>query len=253
MSLLRLDGIRVMLGGQQVLDGIDLRVEAGECIGLIGPNGAGKSTLLRAALGLLRCEGASSLHALPPAERALSAAWLPQQREIAWAVTVETLVRLGRAPHRSRGAWGPADTAAVEAAMTAADVAQFRDRTAHALSGGEQARVLLARALAQETPLLLADEPVAALDPAHQIATMQTFARLAEEGRAVVTALHDIALAARWCTRLVLLSAGKVVADGPPQQVLSPERLREVYGVEALVEDRDGLMIVQPLSLATGG
>ena len=251
MTLLETRELSVDLAGRRVVDGVTLSVAGGECVGLIGPNGAGKSTLLRAALGLQRARGWCNLHDLGLAERALAAAWLPQTREIAWSVSVETVVGLGRGPHRRRGGpWSAADRTAIEAAIAETDVAELREREAHALSGGEQARVLLARALAQETPLLLADEPVAALDPAHQIATMQSFTRLAAGGRAVVTALHDLGLAARWCSRLVLMDAGRVVADGPPSEVLTPGRLRAVYGVETLVERRDGAMIVQPLTLA---
>jgi iron complex transport system ATP-binding protein len=191
VSLLAVEGLGVRLGGRAVLQDVSLRVAAGECVGLIGPNGAGKSTLMRAALGLIGAAGARSLGgdpvaALAPAERARRAAFLPQEREIGWPVTVKALVALGRAPHRPRlAALGQADEAAIAAAMQRMDVAQFADRPATDLSGGERARVLIARALAQEAPLLLADEPAAGLDPAHQLALMETFAALAREGRAV--------------------------------------------------------------------
>jgi iron complex transport system ATP-binding protein len=160
---------------------------------------------------------------------------------------VETLVGLGRLPHRAAPA---ADRAAVDAALAAMDLCPFRARPATELSGGERARALIARALAQEAPLLLADEPTAGLDPAHQIALMARFRRLAREGRGVVTALHDLALAARWCDRLLLLQAGRLVADGPPEAVLTPERLASVYGVTAhLGRDADGPVVV-PTGLA---
>ncbi|MEL7466481.1 MAG: ABC transporter ATP-binding protein [Pseudomonadota bacterium] len=248
MTALALTDIRARLGGRLVVDGASLTVRSGECVGLIGPNGAGKSTLMRAALGLIPFEGASSLAALPHRQRALAAAWLPQAREIAWDLAVETLVSLGRAPHRRFGAPpSEADRAAVDAAMRRAEVEAFRDRPATQLSGGEQARVLLARALAQDAPLLMADEPIAALDPAHQIATMETFAALAGEGRAVLTALHDLGLAARWCDRLVMMREGRIVAEGAPREVLTPERLRAVYGIEAHIAEMDGGVIVQPV------
>lgn len=249
MTLLALNDIRVRLGRREVVKGVSLAIEPGECVGLIGPNGAGKSTLMRAALSLVPHGGASNLAYLPARERALAVAWLPQAREIAWEVDVETLVSLGRAPHRSLVApLSDADRAAMEAAMARMEIAEFRARAATALSGGEQARVLLARALAQDAPLLLADEPIAALDPAHQIATMETFANLAAEGRAVLTALHDLGLAARWCSRLVLMAAGEIVADGPPRQVLTPPLLKEVYGVAAHIAETEDGLVVQPLS-----
>ncbi|MGM0585704.1 MAG: ABC transporter ATP-binding protein [Pseudomonadota bacterium] len=249
MSLLELEGLRVRLGGREVVRGVSLEVGAGELVGLVGPNGAGKSSLMRGALGLIAASGRSSLSRLWPEARARAAAWLPQSREIAWPVSVETLVALGRAPHRGPAApLSAADRAAIEAAMIRADVARFRDRPATELSGGEQARVLIARALAQEAPLTLADEPTAGLDPAHQLAAMEAFAALAAEGRAAVVSLHDLGLAARWCSRLVLMDRGDVVADGAPEAVLTPERLREVYGIEAFLSRAEGGMIVQPLT-----
>jgi iron complex transport system ATP-binding protein len=254
VSLLAVEGLGVRLGGRAVLQDVSLRVAAGECVGLIGPNGAGKSTLMRAALGLIGAAGARSLGgdpvaALAPAERARRAAFLPQEREIGWPVTVRALVALGRAPHRPRlAALGPADEAAIEAAMQRMDVAQFADRPATDLSGGERARVLIARALAQEAPLLLADEPAAGLDPAHQLALMETFAALAREGRAVLASLHDLGLAARWCDRLVLLDRGRVVADGPPQAVLTAERLAAVYGIRAHLDWGGDGPVVQPVA-----
>ena len=234
------------LGGREVLRGVTMRLEAGECVGLIGPNGAGKTTLMRAALGLVPHGGASSLAALGPLERARRAAWLPQSREIAWAVSVRDLVALGRHPHPGdRGA----DDAAVAAAMARMSLGPLAAREATRLSGGEQARVLIARALAQETPLILADEPVAGLDPAGQIETMRLFAGLAAEGRAVLVSLHDLGLALRHCTRLVMMHEGRAAADGPPAEVLSPARLRDVFGIRAhLARTPDGpvLMPLEP-------
>jgi len=249
MSLLTLEGLTARLGRADVLRGIDLTVAPGECVGLIGPNGAGKSTLMRAALGLVPHGGRSALAALPARERARRAAWLPQAREIAWPVSVEVLVSLGRTPHRAPGApLSAADRDAIEAALARMDLAPFRDRAATELSGGEQARVLIARALAQAADLLLADEPTAGLDPAHELAAMETFAALAAEGKAVIVSLHDLGLAARWCTRLVLLDGGRIVADGLPGEVLTPARLAETYGITAHLAETDRGLVVQPLS-----
>lgn len=255
MTLLRIQDLRAQLGGKPVLNGISLDLAAGEFVGLIGPNGAGKSTLLRAALGLVNSQGTvelsgRSLGSLSAHERAFLASYLPQERDIAWSMTVESLVWLGRTPHRA--AFKPVskeDRAAVDAALEAMEVTDFRARSANALSGGEKARVLVARALAQQAPLLLADEPTAGLDPAHQIALMRIFADLAQQGRGVVACLHDLGLAARWCTRLVLVAGGKIVADGKPLSVLQPELLRKIYQVETFYTEYAGGPIVQPYDL----
>lgn len=239
MSALVLDHLDVTRGAHHPLAGACLRVEPGECIGLIGPNGAGKSTLLRAALGLVAAQGRSSLAALAPAARARAAAFLPQGREIAWPMPVIDVVALAQGGRR--------DAPQVTAAMARMDITAFAARPATALSGGEQTRVLIARALAQDTPLLLADEPIAGLDPAHQIACMKVFAGLAAEGRAVIAALHDLHLAARHCTRLVVLAGGRIVADGPPRRVLTPELLQDVFAIRCHLAEVDGGLVVQPL------
>ena len=249
MSLLALDNLTVRRGACPVVDGISLAVAGGECVGLIGPNGAGKTTLLRGALGLLPAEGGSSLAALAPRARAHAAAWMPQSREVAWPVTVEALVALGRTPHLGLRGAGAVDAAAVDRALARMGLESFRDRLATALSGGEQARVLIARALAQETPLLLADEPIAGLDPESQIRTMEVFAGLAAEGHAVVASLHDLGLAARHCTRLVMLSRGRLVADGVPAEVLTPQNLAEVFGVRAYYAETADGPVFQPLGV----
>jgi len=245
MTLLRLRNLSVTLRDRPVLADVSLDVAPGELVGLIGANGAGKTTLMRAALGLVPASGESSLAAMSPGARARAAAWMPQAREIAWPVTVETLVALGRLPHGRRP--GPADAAAVDAALERMALEPFRHRTATRLSGGEQARALIARALAQETPLLMADEPIAGLDPAHQIATMEVFRALAAEGRGGLVSLHDLGLAARHCTRVVALAAGRVVADGPPAEVLTDDLLARAFHISAYhAETADG-PVFQPL------
>jgi len=235
--LLELDRLTVRRGTRLVLDGASLRVSAGEVVGLLGPNGAGKTTLLRAALGLLPHEGTSSLARLPARARARAAAFLPQGREIAWPVPVQDLVALGRAPHGAPDTTHPAVTRAIARMGLEA----FRHRPATALSGGEQARVLIARTLAQEAPLVLADEPVAGLDPEAQIRTMQVFADHARAGGAVVASVHDLGLAARHCTRLVLLRAGRLVADGTAAEVLTEDNLARVFSIRGFhAETGDG-------------
>ena len=238
MTLLWLDGLTVRRGECPVVDGVSLEVAPGDCVGLIGPNGAGKTTLLRAALGLLAHEGASSLSALAPAARAAAAAFLPQGREVAWPVSVADLVRLAAR-----------DAAALERALDRMGLQGYRERNVLALSGGELARVLLARALAQDTPLLLADEPVAGLDPAAQLRALQVLRDLAEEGRGGVVSIHDLGLAARFCTRLVLMHRGRVVANGPPAAVLTPETLAQVFGIRAHLAEVEGRPVVLPLEV----
>lgn len=236
-------------GPREVLHGIDLTVSPGDFVGLIGPNGAGKTTLLRAALGLIPARGHASLAALPARARALHAAFMPQGREIAWPMPVEAVVALGRTPHAS--AARETDRAAVERALTRLALTAWRHRPATELSGGEQARVLLARVLAQETPLILADEPTAGLDPAQQLAVMDLFREIAAEGRAVLASLHDLGLAARSCTRLVVLDAGRIVADGPPRAALTADLLARVFGIRAHVAETEDGLIFQPLARVT--
>jgi iron complex transport system ATP-binding protein len=252
VPLLNIADLSVQSRGRDVLHNVSLQVRAGEVIGLIGPNGAGKTTLMRAALGLVPHDGQSSLAQLSPTGRARAAAWLPQSREIAWPMQVEALVALGRTPHLAPGQRpGPEDREAVAQALAEMGLEQFAARTATRLSGGEQARVLIARALAQRSPLLMADEPIAGLDPAHQIATMDSFTRLAGDGRAVWLSLHDLGLAARHCTRLVVLHKGRIVADGAPGDVLSPELMREVFGVTAWFRLTEQGPVFQPLCVVT--
>lgn len=250
MTLLTVEAMNVSRRGQPVLRDVSLHVAEGELIGLIGPNGAGKTTLMRAVLGLLPHSGLSSLARLSPRDRGRHVAWMPQSREIAWPVSVETLVTLGRIPHLAPGQRiAETDRAAIDRALTRMELQHFRQRPATALSGGEQARVLIARALAQETPLLMADEPTAGLDPAHQISTMRAFAALAAEGRAVIVSLHDLGLAVRHCSRLVVIDGGRIVADGPPLAVLTPDRLRASFGISAWVQNTDQGPVFQPLEV----
>jgi iron complex transport system ATP-binding protein len=252
MTYLSLDRLTVTRGDCPVVDTATLGIRAGELVGLIGPNGAGKTTLMRGALGLLPHSGTSSLTEMSPQARARHAAWLPQAREIAWPVAVETLVTLGRTPHLAAGQ-RPTDTdrAAVAQALMIMGLTGFEARAATELSGGEQARVLIARALAQDTPLILADEPIAGLDPGHQIATMKAFSTLADSGKALLVSLHDLGLAARHCTRLVLMNKGRIHADGPPEAVLTQDNLAKVFGISAHLTRGPQGVIFQPLEVLT--
>ncbi|MCI2399230.1 ABC transporter ATP-binding protein [Aliiroseovarius subalbicans] len=244
MSVLSLKDFSVTLRDRSIFEGVTLDIQPGEFVGLIGPNGAGKTTLMRAALGLIASEGDSSLAGLSAQARARAVAWMPQAREIAWPIPVENLVALGT---QARG--GAADTDATDVAMARMGLEPFRGRAASRLSGGEQARALIARALAQDTPLLMADEPIAGLDPAHQISTMSVFAELAQEGRAALVSLHDLGLAARHCTRLILLAEGGVMADGMPEAVLTPDNMARAFGVSVWHGQTDDGPVFQPLEV----
>ena len=235
MTLMSVQYLTVHRNRHPVVRDVSLSIGRGEVVGLVGPNGAGKTTLMRGALGLMPSEGQASLAELSPRARAKAAAWLPQMREITWPVSVETLVSLGRTPYLAGGRrLSIEDQQAVTRAIQHMELEGFADRPATELSGGEQARVLIARVLAQEAPLIIADEPVAGLDPAHQFGLMRVFRDLAAGGQSVFVSLHDLGLAAKHCTRLVMLDKGKLVADGPPVEVLSDARLSDVFAIGGL-------------------
>ena len=246
-ALLDLENIRIFRGPCPVVSGVTLQVGAGEFVGLLGPNGAGKTTLMRGVLGLVPASGRNSLMEHTPEARARMAAFLPQEREIAWPMPAQDVVALGRMAHPQASA--RKNRQAIENAIERMGLGALRERAATQLSGGEKARVLIARALAQEAPLLIADEPTAGLDPAAQIAVMDVFRAHAGEGGAVLASLHDLGLAARHCTRLVLLLKGQIVANGPPQEVLTEENLARVFHLRAHVEWHADGVIFQPLSV----
>ena len=256
MSLaLSVGSLSVRLGSRDVLDAVSFELNAGEFVGLIGPNGVGKSTLLKAILGFVARDGmitreGQPLDELSPNGRARTFSYLPQDREVSWPLTVQSLVALGRAPYRrSFAPLDETDWRSINCAIQTMDLEELRERSAMELSGGERARTLIARALAQETPLLLADEPAAGLDPAHQISLMATFSQLAQDGRTVFASLHELTLAGQWCDRLILLSDGRIVADGPPGDVLTAENLATVYGVRAHISYTEAGLAVIPTGL----
>jgi iron complex transport system ATP-binding protein len=251
--MVRLDAVSVTLGGRRVVDAVSADL-AGGVIGLIGPNGAGKSSLVRAIAGLIPADGAiliddAPVAAMPLRDRARRIAYLPQGQAVHWPLTVERLIALGRLPHLAPFARVDAtDAVAIERALERTGLLALRDRPVDQLSGGERARVLLARALAVEAPLLLADEPLAALDPAHQIEVMALLRAEAARGVTVIAVLHDLTIAARWCDRLLLIDQGRLVADGPPRDVLTAARIDHVYGVSAFIGDAEGAPLVVPLA-----
>lgn len=250
--------IAVRFGSSAVLRSVDLAVSSGEMVGLIGPNGSGKTTLLR-VLANLRAPDAGSVtlegrELAEIGERELSkrVAYLAQGGEVHWPMRVEALVALGRLPHRRAFRDSAiSDRVAVERAMAAADVASLRNRTMGQLSGGERMRVLLARALAVEASLLLADEPVAAHDPLHQLRVMALLRETARGGTGIIVVLHDLSLAARFCDRLVLIARGGVVAEGRPADVLTPANLGESYGVDVVCGVSEGLPFYLPQNIRT--
>lgn len=255
MVTIRVEGLSVRLGRHVAVSGVDGTLEPGQMVGIIGPNGAGKSTLIRAMLGLARADAGrvmidgQDVARIDRRTMARAVAYLPQGQTLHWPLSVARLVALGRLPHLGPlSRLSQADEAAVRSAMARADVLHLQDRVATELSGGERARVLLARALAVEARALIADEPLAALDPGHQMDVMDLLRAEAKGGALVVTVLHDLGMAARWCDRLLLMHRGALVADGAPMDVLTHDALADVYGVTARI-DRDGAW---PLIVPTG-
>ena len=257
--LIRLRGVeagyRSASGPRPVLRGVDLDVGPGELVGLMGANGSGKTTLLRVmagtiapSAGMVELRG-RSLAAWTRAEIARSVAVLPQSTALPEGFRVAEIVTMGRTPHaRSLFGWGPGDRDAVADALRDADAEELADRPVGELSGGERQRVLVALALAQEPALLLLDEPTTHLDVAHAAALLGGLARLQRvRDLTVVVVLHDLVLASGWLPRLVVLEGGRVAADGPPADALTPEVVRRAFGVAADVAVTEaGRRIVVP-------
>lgn len=254
MVTIAIKGLSADLGGRAVLTNMSTVLRSGTLTGVIGPNGAGKSTFVRAILGLLPAlEGSVTIDGrdiagLSPRDIARAIAYLPQGHTLHWPLTVERVVSLGRLPHLGpMSRVGEHDLEAVRQAMIRADIVHLSGRTVTELSGGERARVMLARALAADARGIVADEPLASLDPGHQIDVMELLAREARQGAMVVTVLHDLTMAARYCDRLLLLDRGVLVAEGTPREVLSAERLRTVYGITGYMDMAGASPMVVPL------
>lgn len=242
-ALVRAEGVSVMLGGKPVLRSVTLHARRGEIVGLTGPNGSGKSTLLRALAGLQKPSGGGiwlngeALGQIASSARARRIAYMPQSAERHPFTALEAVL-MGRYPHMGRfEIEGPEDRDIAFAAMRRAGVEEFAGRQIDTLSGGERQRVLLARALAQQPDVLLLDEPTAALDLKHRLSVMDTVREeAAARDVAVVAAMHDLSLAGRYCDRLLLLDAGRIIAAGAPEEVLTSENLRAAFGVETVIE-----------------
>ncbi|MCI0732821.1 MAG: ABC transporter ATP-binding protein [Methylococcaceae bacterium] len=259
MTLLEVSGLSLNFGTVPILTNTSVDFHSGELLGLIGPNGAGKTTLLRAACGLLRATSGSirflgkKLQETDRKELARNLAYLPQNGQAHWSLSVADLVLLGRLPHRPF--WkGPSaeDRRIVSDALRACDVVHLAKRPIDMLSGGERSRVMLARSLAVEPRLLLADEPVTGLDPLHQLEAMEKFRSLADSGIGVVIVIHDLSLAARYCDRLALVHDRRIVADNEPARVLCNEYLNACFGVRFKIEFDHGIPVVLPLEKCAG-
>ncbi|PSQ97211.1 MAG: ABC transporter [Bacteroidetes bacterium SW_9_63_38] len=258
MALLSVDALTVVLDGQTILDDVSFDLSARTWTGLLGPNGSGKTTLLRAIGTHVPFEGTITLDGRPvgawsAAERARRVATVQQAPSLTFDFTVRDLVLLGRTPHRGwLQRYQSDDRERVQAALRRVDLDGFADRSVLSLSGGERQRVFLAQALVQEADLLLLDEPTTHLDVQYQFSVLQEVQALVAEGRTVMTVFHDLERAARYAERLLILDEGRLVADGPPAAVLTPNLIAEVFGMEARVESgADGgveIDYVEPVS-----
>jgi iron complex transport system ATP-binding protein len=252
-AVITAQGVNVSLAGRLVLSDISLALSTGHLVALVGPNGAGKTTLLRALAGLVPSQGeihvrGEALSSLSLNERARRFAYLPQGHLVHWPLPARDIVALGRYPH---GATDPArlsdkDAEAVLRAMQAADVVQFIDRRVTELSGGERSRVALARVLAVEAPVILADEPTSSLEPRHQLDVMQTLRAAADKGALVIVVTHDLGLAARFSDTVLVLSEGRLVAQGRPEDALSEQVMGEVFRVSAFRAEYQREIVIMP-------
>jgi iron complex transport system ATP-binding protein len=255
---LAIERLGIRLGGRDILREVTLSLGPQGFIALVGPNGAGKTTLLRGIVGLLRADGelrlgGDPLGSLTLRERARRFAYLPQGQSVHWPLPVRDVVALGRYPHGATdpSRLGAADAEAVERAMQATDVVAFADRPVTELSGGERSRVLLARALAVQAPVILADEPTTSLDPRHQLEVMHLLRRTAAAGTLVIVVTHDLGLAARFADTVVVLKDGRLLAAGPPDRALAPAVLADVFEIDAFRALHEEQPIIVPWTTAS--
>lgn len=253
--IIETNSVGVQLGKTNILKNINLHVQKAELIGLIGPNGAGKSTLIKTIAGLLKYSGDikvknTALQNLSSAELSRMIAYLPQLRTIHWNLNCYDIVMLGRLPHRSRySAPSKQDNEIVKQSMTWMQVEGFSKRLFSQLSGGEQARVLIARLLAQQPDIIIADEPINGLDPLHQIELMHIFRKLVANGKTVICSLHDFSLTSQFCDRVILLNQGTIIADDCAKTVMTQEHIRSVYGVDIMKIPSGEDMIIIPTQI----
>ncbi len=256
MSGLDIQNISLDLDGNKILENVSVSVREGEVVGLIGPNGAGKSCLLKSILGLLDIKSGKisiddqNIDDLDLKERAMKMAYAAQGAPVYWPLTAETIVGLGRVPHLNP--WQKLtknDKIAIDYAMERTDCADLSDRLVTTLSGGERARVLLARVLATGAKYILADEPVAALDPSHQLQVMNILSSLSKSGHGVLVVLHDLGHALRYCDRLILLNDAKVIGQDVPEKILSDQNLKNIFGISASRWAENGHSLLSPLNV----
>ncbi|MEO1080360.1 MAG: ABC transporter ATP-binding protein [Pseudomonadota bacterium] len=245
MASLRVAGLTVRAGETVLVSDANFELRPGQFVALLGPNGAGKSTLIRASMGLIAADrGEASIDgratsSLGSSERARTLSYLPQQRSLAWPLPVRDVVALGRYCHGLRGTQPRcADREAIDRAMTATDLHSLASRRTDTLSGGELARVHCARALSTESPIMIADEPTAALDLPHAFLMMDVLKSFVDDGGAALVVLHDLPLAARYASHLLWMCDGRIVADGPIDTTLTEELCAEVYGIRATIDGR---------------
>jgi iron complex transport system ATP-binding protein len=250
---LNLDTVSVVQGEAEILRDVSLDLAGPGLVAVIGPNGAGKTTLLRAMAGLIPFRGRIQLNGvsvgvLPRSERARLVGYLAQGQDVHWPLSARDVVSLGRHAHgmADPARMTTADAAIVEASLTRCDALAFAERSVQSLSGGERARVMLARVLAGEPQVILTDEPIAALDPLHQLKVMADLKREATQGRLVIVVTHDLTLAARFADEIILLAEGSLLAKGRPQDVLTANNLAKAYGIRALHLDHEGQSFVVP-------
>ncbi len=239
MSELELDNVSVSIGGTQIVKSISFGVKPGEFVALLGPNGAGKTTIIRAITGLTPYAGSIKLDKrevsdIEAYKRGKLMSYIPQGHDVHWPMRVRDIVGLGRLPYRPMfSAEVHEDQIAIDEALEITDLKTLSDRKFDQLSGGEKSRVMIARALATEASLLLADEPTAALDPYNQLHMLELLRSYADKGRCVIAVLHDILLAAQFADKVVLLKNGHCMEVGPSEKVLCEDNLKEVYQVQA--------------------